>query len=75
MRDAYLEGGAEAIIDKRRGRLASNRVAAAIADWVAEQYVLKYFDFTAKHFHEALKKDGFRYGYTWTKSVLYLRGF
>lgn len=74
LRDAYLEGGAEAIIDKRRGRRASNRVEAAIADWVAEQYRTKYFDFTAKHFHEALKRDGFRYGYTWTKSVLYLRG-
>ncbi len=74
LRDAYFEGGAEAIIDKRRGRPASNKVAAAIEDWVAEQYLSKYFDFTAKHFHEALKKDGFRYGYTWTKSVLYLRG-
>lgn len=74
LRDAYLEGGAEAIIDRRRGRPASNKAAAAIADWVAEQYRTKYFDFTAKHFHEALARDGFRYGYTWTKSVLYLRG-
>jgi transposase len=74
LRDAYLEGGAEAIIDKRRGRPASNKVASAIADWVADQYRTKYFDFTAKHFHEALKKQGFRYGYTWTKSELYLRG-
>src|SRR5208282_4822426 len=72
LRDAYLEGGAEAIIDRRRGRPVSNKVAAAIEDWVAEQYRSKYFDFTAKHFHEALKKDGFGYGYTWTKSVLYL---
>jgi transposase len=74
LRDAYLEGGAEAIIDRRRGRPAWNKVASAIEDWVAEQYRTKYFDFTAKHFHEALKKEGFRYGYTWTKSVLYLRG-
>ena len=74
LRDAYLEGGAEAIIDKRRGRPAANRIGAAIADWVAEQYRTKYFDFSARHFHEALKRDGFRYGYTWTKSVLYLRG-
>jgi transposase len=74
LRDACLEGGAEAIIDKRRGRPASNKVADAIADWVVEQYRTKYFDFTAKHFHEALKRQGFRYGYTWTKSVLYLRG-
>ena len=58
LRDAYLEGGAEAIIDKRRGRPASNKVADAIADWVVEQYRTKYFDFTAKHFHEALKRQG-----------------
>jgi len=74
LRDAYLEGGAEAIIDQRRGRPAPNRAPDGMADWVAEQYLSKYFDFTAKHFHEALKRDGFRYGYTWTKSVLYLRG-
>jgi transposase len=74
LRDAYLEGGAEAIIDKRRGRPAPNKAADKIADWVVEQYRTKYFDFTARHFHEALKRQGFRYGYTWTKSVLYLRG-
>ncbi len=28
LRDAYVEGGAEAIIDRRRGRPASNKVAA-----------------------------------------------
>ncbi len=70
LRDAYLEGGAEGIIDKRRRRPASNK----IIDWVVEQYRTKYFDFTAKHFHEAMRKEGLRYGYTWTKSVLYLRG-
>jgi transposase len=74
LRDAYLDGGAEAIADKRRGRPASNKAPAKLSDWVAEQYRTKYFDFTAKHFHEAMKKEGLRYGYTWTKSVLYLRG-
>jgi hypothetical protein len=74
VRDAYLEGGAAAIVDRRRGRPAGNRAPDAVADWVVEQYTTKYFDFTPKHFHEALAKEGFRYGYTWTKSVLYLRG-
>lgn len=43
---------------------------------MAEQYQTRYFDFSPKHFHEALCKahPEFRYGYTWTKSVLYLRG-
>lgn len=74
LRDAYLDGGAEAVIDKRRGRAASNKASEKVIDWVVEQYRTKYFDFTAKHFHEALKREGLRYGYTWTKSVLYLRG-
>ncbi len=74
LRDAYLEGGAEGIIDKRRRRPASNKAPGKIIDWVVEQYRTKYFDFTAKHFHEAMRKEGLRYGYTWTKSVLYLRG-
>lgn len=74
LRDAYLEGGAEAIIDRRRGRPAPNKAPDKTIEWVVEQYRTKYFDFTAKHFHEAMKKEGLRYGYTWTKSILYLRG-
>ena len=70
LRDAYAEGGAEAIVDRRRGEPASNKVK----DWVVEQYVTRYFGFTPKHVQKELKKNGFDYGYTWTKSVLYLRG-
>lgn len=74
LRDAYAEGGAAAIVDRRRGKAPSNRAPEAIKDWVVEQDVTRYFDFTPKHFHEELKKRGFDWGYTWTKSVLYLRG-
>jgi hypothetical protein len=74
LRDAYLEGGAEAIVDRRRGKQPANKAPRRIEDWVVEQYVTRYFDFTPKHFHEELAKRGFDYGYTWTKSVLYLRG-
>jgi hypothetical protein len=42
---------------------------------VIEQYRTRYWDFTVKHFHEALQaKHGFRFGYTWTKAVLQSRG-
>ena len=74
LRDAYSEGGAEAIVDRRRGRAPANKAEEKLKDWVVEQYVTRYFDFTRKHFHEELKKRGFDWGYTWTKSVLYLRG-
>jgi len=56
LRDAYAEGGAGAIVDRRRGKAPSNRAPEAIKDWVVEQYVTRYFDFTPKHFHEELKK-------------------
>ena len=56
LRDAYSEGGAAAIIDRRRGRPASNRAPPGVADWVVAQFTATYFDFTPKHFHEALAK-------------------
>jgi transposase len=76
LRDGYEEGGAAAIMDRRRGRPASNKASDDAVDFVSEQYRTRYFDFTPKHFYEALRKahPEFRYGYTWTKSVLYLRG-
>jgi hypothetical protein len=49
-------------------------------EWVIEEFRTRYFDFTAKHFHEAIHgrpmADGkpFSRGYTWTKSVLQVRG-
>ena len=42
--------------------------ARRLLEWVLEQYRTRYWDFTAKHFHEHLVRDhGFRLGYTWTK--------
>jgi len=74
LRDAYDEGGPAAIVDRRRGKAPPNQAPETLKDWLVEEYVTRYFDFTAKHFHEELEKRGFKYGYTWTKSVLYLRG-
>src|SRR3954453_5590793 len=48
--------------------------------WVVDEFFTRYFDFTAKHFHEAIQSrpmaDGklFVRSYTWTKSVLQQRG-
>jgi transposase len=74
LRDRYEAQGAEGIIDQRRGRASGRRVPVDEVEWVLEQYRTRYFDFTAKHFHEELTKQGFQYGYTWTKSVLQSRG-
>jgi transposase len=74
LRDRYDAEGAEGIIDHRRGRASTRRVPVDCIEWVIEQYRTRYFDFTVKHFHEELEKQGFEYGYTWTKSVLQARG-
>jgi hypothetical protein len=80
LRDAYEERGAEGIIDRRRGRASGRRAGVDEIAWVIEEFRTRYFDFTAKHFHEALQgramADGTPFGrsYTWTKSVLQQRG-
>ena len=80
LRDAYEERGAEGIIDRRRGRASGRRAGVDEIEWVIEAFRSRYFDFTPKHFHEAIQgramADGKPFGrsYTWTKSVLPLRG-
>ena len=74
LRDRYDAEGAEGIIDRRRGRASTRRAPLDRIEWVLEQYRTRYFDFTIKHFHEELEKQGFEYGYSWTKTVLQSRG-
>ena len=80
LRDAFEAHGADGIVDKRRGRASGRRAPVDEIEWVVEEFRTRYFDFTAKHFHEALQgqpmADGraFSRGYTWTKSVLQARG-
>jgi hypothetical protein len=80
LRDAYEAHGAEGIVDRRRGRASGRRAPVDEGAWVVEEFRTRYFDFTAKHFHEAIQgrpmADGtpFSRGYTWTKSVLQQRG-
>src|SRR5215211_8190710 len=80
LRGAYEAHGAEGIVDRRRGRVSGRRAGVDEIEWVIEAFRTRYFDFTPKHFHEAIQgrpmADGtpFSRGYTWTKSVLRLRG-
>jgi transposase len=75
LRDRYEADGAEGLLDRRRGRASGRRVATDRIEWLIEQYRTRYFDFTAKHFHEALQAEhGFDLSYTWTKTVLQQRG-
>jgi hypothetical protein len=80
LRDAHAAKGAEGLIDRRRGRASGRRAAVDEIEWVVAEFRTRYFDFTAKHFHEAVlgakMPDGrpFARSYTWTKSVLQSRG-
>jgi hypothetical protein len=80
LRDAYEEKGAEGLIDRRRGRASGRRAPVDEIEWMLEQFRTRYFDFTAKHFHEAIHGASmpggtkFARSYTFTKSVLQLRG-
>src|SRR5271166_4868996 len=75
LRDRYEAKGAEGLIDRRRGRASGRRAPVDRIEFVVEQYRTRYWDFTVKHFHEALQAEhGFALGYTWTKTVLQSRG-
>jgi transposase len=80
LRDAYEERGEEGLIDRRRGRTSGLRAPEDEIAWTAETFRTRYFDFTIKHFHEqALGRTmgngkPFKRSYSWTKSVLQLRG-
>src|SRR4051794_3684446 len=72
LRDAYAAHGAEGIVDRRRGRMSGRRAGVDEIEWVIEAFRTRYFDFTAKHFHEAMHgrpmADGkpVSRGHTWT---------
>src|SRR6516165_612401 len=75
LRDRYEADGAEGLIDRRRGRVSGRQAPVDQIEFVIEQYRTRYWDFTVKHFHEALQAEhGFGLGYTWTKAVLQSRG-
>ncbi len=75
LRDRYEAEGAEGLVDRRLGRASARRVPVDQIEWVLELFRTRYWDFTAKHFHEHLVRDhGFRLGYTWTKTLLQKSG-
>jgi len=80
LRDAHEERGEEGLIDRRRGRVSGRRADEAEVTWMTEMFFTQYFDFRIKHFHEQIVGRAmaggkpFQRSYSWTKSVLQLRG-
>lgn len=60
-----IEGLADGRLDKASGRRAPLDEVARML----ELYETRYFDFTAKHFHEMLGDHGIRHSYGWTKNA------
>ena len=81
MRDGevrYEAEGADGLYDRRLGRLGRLAARRAPADEVArvlELFDTRYWDLTAKHFHEKLVADhGFKRSYNWLRLSLQAHG-
>lgn len=74
-RKRHESDGASGLADKRLGRVSKRAAPVDEVTRVIELFKTKYWDFTAKHFHEKLGPEhGIRRSYTWTKKVLQSNG-
>lgn len=62
--------GLEGLADGRIGKASSRRAPVDEVTRTLGLYETRYFDFSAKHFHEKLAAHGIQRGYTWTKTRL-----
>lgn len=74
-RDRFEAEGAEGLYDRRLGKISNRRIGTDVVMRVLELFDTRYWDFTAKHFHEALvERHGFTRSYNWTRLVLQSHG-
>ena len=74
-RDRYEAEGAEGLYDRRLGKVSGRRVAVDTVMEVLALFDTRYWDFTAKHFHERLVADhGFTRSYNWLRLALQCHG-
>ena len=74
-RDRYEADGAEGLYDRRLGRVSARRAPVDEVARVLALFDTRYWDFTAKHFHEKLVADhGCTRSYNWVRLTLQARG-
>ena len=74
-RDRFEAEGAEGLYDRRLGRLSARRAPVDEVARVLELFDTRYWDFTAKHFHEKLVAEhGCERSYNWVRLTLQARG-
>ena len=74
-RDRYEAEGAEGLYDRRLGRLSARRAPLDEVAQVLALFDTRYWDFTAKHFHEKLvAAHGCERSYNWVRLTLQAHG-
>ena len=74
-RDRYEADGAEGLYDRRLGRLSARRAPLDEVARVLALFDTRYWDFTAKHFHEKLvAAHGCERSYNWVRLTLQAYG-
>ena len=74
-RDRFEADGAEGLYDRRLGRLSARRAPVDEVARVLALFDTRYWDFTAKHFHEKLVAEhGCERSYNWVRLTLQAYG-
>ena len=74
-RDRYEADGAEGLYDRRLGRVSARRAAVDEVTALLALFDTRYWDFTAKHFHEKLVADhACKRSYNWVRLSLQAHG-
>ncbi len=74
-RDRWEAEGAAGLYDRRLGRVSARRAPVDTVARVLELFETRYWDFTAKHFHEKLVAEhGFGLSYNWLRLTLQAHG-
>jgi transposase len=74
-RRRYEDEGEAGLSDRRVGKASAKRVPVDRLTWMLDLYGSQYRGWNSKHFHEHLvKRFGFDWGYTWTKTQLQSAG-
>jgi hypothetical protein len=71
MREGYQKFGYTGLMDRRKGKQSSHRIAMETAEEVLRLYREIYFDLNIRHFHEKLReKHRIEVSYTWVQLAL-----
>ena len=74
-RDRFEADGAEGLYDRRLGRVSARRAPVDEVARVLALFDTRYWDFTAKHFHEKLVSEhGSARSYNWVRLTLQAHG-